>query len=105
GARRAEASLQLGNEVGRRPQPVVELLGEPDEAREIGLAHDLAFAELLGQAFLPARVDRISTHRHANCTRVDSAQLSQELPSRITAACGNRAGRPSRYSGVAPVNA
>src|SRR6266850_7642862 len=46
-ARRAEPSLQVGDEISRRPSSVVEVLREANETSEIGLAHHLPLAELL----------------------------------------------------------
>ena len=46
-AGRAEASLELSDELGRRPGAVVEVHRQADESRQVGLTHQLTLAELL----------------------------------------------------------
>src|SRR5512133_1430540 len=59
---RAEALLQLGDEVERRADAVVELRRELHEPAEVRLAHALPLAALLPRPFHPACVMRIATH-------------------------------------------
>src|SRR5205085_2776352 len=68
-ARRPEACLEVGDEVARRADAVVELRGQLDEAAEVGLTDQLALAELVGRPFDPAGVLRVAANRRGDDRR------------------------------------
>jgi len=77
---RAEALAQARRELRERP---LELLREPDEPPEVGLARLLAVAELVRRARQPALRPRRAADGGRDVGRVAVAEQLEQLPRRV----------------------
>ena len=80
-ARAVAAGIEALPQVGREPVDVaVERLGERDEPRQVGLADELALAQLVGYDHQPARLERGRPHRLAGRSATAPLDPPQQAP-------------------------
>ena len=78
-------TLEVDDELAGRPHAVVERDRELHQAAQIGLANELALAELLGWLLEPARVFGEAANPGGDRGRVELAQPFDEPPRRFAA--------------------
>src|SRR5918999_373275 len=82
-AARAEASLEVRDELCNRLRPVVELGGERDEASQVVLARDLALAETVGNAIEKTLGACHARYGQCNRDRARPTQALEQLAGRL----------------------